>query len=83
MPRAKAAVGGDIEGSPEKKGTKAAPVKPKTKRGVSKGLTNWARACQNCGYMQKGEGFKPVPKKGSSEYARVRREYERLGGSSQ
>ena len=33
----------------------------------------WFAACKEAGYMKKGADFKPSPKKGSSEYQRIRK----------
>ncbi len=41
-------------------------------------LRAWTIAAREEGYMLKGDGFKPLPKKGTKEYQAIRQNYEEL-----
>lgn len=45
-------------------------------RRASPALKAWLASCRELGYLQKGEGFKPLPKKGSAAYKEIRALYE-------
>lgn len=49
----------------------------KTRKG-QKGESLWVQALKQHGYMQKGENFRPLPKKGTPEYKRVKKTLDAL-----
>ena len=45
------------------------------------GLGLWVKACKQHGYMVKGVGFRPVPKKGTPEYKKIHATFLELKGN--
>lgn len=48
------------------------------KRKAGSAVKAWSKAAKLEGYMKKGEGFKPLPKKGTKEYKKIRARYEKM-----
>ena len=48
------------------------------KRKTNTALKNWLKAARAEGFMKKGAGFKPLPKKGSAAYKKIRARYNKL-----
>lgn len=46
----------------------------------SPALSSWRRACMQLGYMKKGAGFKPIPRRGTAEYNRIKALQQQLQG---
>ena len=44
----------------------------------SNGLSKWVKACKAAGYMQSGANFKPLPKKGTAGYRKIRAIYDQM-----
>ena len=42
------------------------------------GLSKWVKACKRAGYMVSGANFKPLPKKGTAGYRKIRAIYDKL-----
>ena len=47
-------------------------------RKANSSLKAWIKASKAEGYMKKGVGFKPLPKKGTAAYKKIRTRYEKL-----
>jgi len=48
------------------------------KRKVNPALNRWRKAAQAEGFMKAGEGFKPLPKKGTAGYKAIKARAERM-----
>ena len=55
-----------------KRPSKSDNAKCVKKRKVNPALKKWAAAAKAEGYMKKGAGFKPLPKKGSAGYKAIK-----------
>lgn len=60
---------GEEEEAPKARGRPRAPKEPKAP-------TLWLTCLREHGYMLKGAGFKPTPKKGTPEYEAVRKTFD-------
>ena len=49
-----------------------------TKRKANPALKAWIKAARSEGYMKKGTNFKPLPKKGTAAYMKIRAKYNKL-----
>ena len=63
---------------PTKRRVKKAPSEAKKNQAKKNGLGAWRQACVKHGYMVKGGAFKPVPKKGTAEYKKIRATFDEI-----
>jgi hypothetical protein len=55
-----------------KKGTKSRCCTKRSRKQLPSALQAYRQAASEYGYLQAGESFKPLPKKGTKEYALIK-----------